>query len=88
LGYGEATLNLDISNNFDLDIEAILKHIYEMNIVKTLNYFPLFGKGKEFRQFKNNYLTFWTELTKFSEQFIFSSTVINESINLLVTLSR
>ena len=82
------TLNLDISNNFDLDIEAILKQIYDMNIIKTLNHFPLFAKGKEFKQTKNNYITFWTQLTRFSEHFVFSTTVINHIINVLIALAR
>jgi hypothetical protein len=88
MGYPEVTLNLTVDEDMSLNIDNLLKKIYDLNVRKALNDFPLLGKSKDNKSFRSNYVAFWSALTKTSENFCFESKVLSELVDDLMAFSK
>lgn len=81
-------MNLEIPQSLQLDADNILKHIYEINMKKNLNSFPLLMKKREVKRFKTNYNNFWTRLITVSENIVFETKVLENIIKALAVFSK
>lgn len=69
-------------------MEKISKQIYDLNLKKGLNDFPLLGKGKEQKVFKTEYTRFWSYFVRHSENFVFNTECLNVLVLHLTMLAR
>ena len=76
--------------NEDLEINAdeLLKHVYEINIKKNMNSFPLLVRKREVKRFKTNYFAFWARLVNSSESIVFKTKILENIIKMLVSFSK
>ena len=72
----------------EINVDELLKHIYEINIKKNMNNFPLLARKREVKRFKTNYSTFWTRLVNTAENIVFKTKILENIIKTLVSFAK
>lgn len=77
-----------MGSNLKVDVNELLKHIYDINVKKNLNSFPLLVRKRELKRFKTNYTAFWSKLIPASEAIVFDTHVLENIIQALIGFSK
>jgi len=87
-GYKEATVNIGVDSDLEIESEELLKKIYSINIKKNMNDFPLLAKKRAFNRFKTNYAMFWTKLVNSSENIVFKTRILTNLIRTITDFTN